>query len=284
MVTDLSGLSDDQTYTVNVVVSPKTAGNSASGTAAIEKKADGTANISVFKPVVTFEDSIVCYGEAAPALENYADDHASTAWKHGDTAADESMGTAPELTFSYEAGTGITAGKINTKNDIPVDVTTKIGDSDVSNYTTYEHVNCKGKTCNIPADKEFLLHVKTCNMTITKSGGVAGEPYVFNIMKKNADGKDSLYTTITITGNESKTISELPVGTYTVTEDTDWSWRYGTPVIKLNGETTPTGVLSSSNTTISFTVTNSIEEQKWLNDFSTVVQNVYGPRSNNTMQ
>ena len=276
VVTDLSDLKDDQKYTVNVVVSPKTAGDSASGIVASEKTADASANVNVFKPVVTFKDSEVYYGEDAPATENYTGNRVSTLWKHGNIDASNTLismtGTAPDLTFSYEAGTGIDAGKINTKDDIPVDVTTKIGDSDVSDYTTYAHENCNGKTCNIPADKEFLLHVKTCNMIITKSGGAAGEPYVFNIMKDNAP-----YTTITITGNESKTISELPVGTYTVTEDTNWSWRYDTPVIEVNGG----GTLSSKNPTVSFTVKNSINKDKWLNDFSPVIQNVYNPLQTN---
>ena len=279
-ITDFTNLTDDQSYTVSVTVKPKTTGDNSSGTAASEKTADASANVNVFKPVVTFKDSEVYYGADAPV--SYAGNRVSTAWKHGNTDADASMGTAPVLTFSYEAGTGIDDGKINIKDDIPVDVTTtiKIGDSDVdvTDHTTYLYQNCDGKTCNRPADKEFLLHVKTCQLTITKEGGVAGEPYVFSIMKDNAD---SPYTTITITGNESKTISELPVGTYTVTEDTDWSWRYDTPVIEVDGETTPMGVLSSTNPTVSFTVTNSINNDKWLNDFSTVIQNVYNPLQTN---
>lgn len=282
VVTDLSNLADDQTYTVSVQVSPITAGANASGTAAIAKTGSDTANINVFKPVVTFKDSEVYYGEDAPATESYADNYVSTAtaWKHGNTdASNISMtGTAPDLTFSYATGTGVDNGKINTKNDIPVDVTTSIGERNVSENTTYEHKNCvEGKPCGLPEGKEFLLHVKTCQLSITKEGGIDGEPYVFNIMKANADGKYSLYTTITITGNDDKTIKELPVGNYKIAEDTNWSWRYGTPVIKVNGNQTTTCVLSSTNPTVSFTVINRIEEQGWLNDFSTVVQNVYGP-------
>ena len=282
VVSDLSGLDDDQIYTVSVQVSPKTEATNESGTAAITQTGYGTANINVFKPVVTFKDSEVYYGEDAPATESYADNYVSTAtaWKHGNTdASDTSMtGEVPSLTFSYATGTGIDNGKINTKNDIPVDVTTSIGERNVSENTTYEHKNCvEGKPCDLPEGKEFLLHVKTCQLSITKEGGIDGEPYVFNIMKANADGKYSLYTTITITGNESETISELPVDTYKIAEDTNWSWRYGTPVIKVNGNQTTTCVLSSTNPTVSFTVINRIEEQGWLNDFSTAVQNVYGP-------
>lgn len=278
-ITDFTNLTDDQFYDVSVNVSPKTTGANASGTAASAETGSGTANINVFKPVVTFKDSNVYYGKDAP--KSYDVNTVSTVWEHGDgdnVVSDLSVsmtGTAPDLKFSYEPRPGV--GKINTKNDIPVDVTTSIGDTDVSGHTTYVHKDCgEGKTCDLPEGKEFLLHVKTCQLTIKKDGGVADEPYVFDIMKEIAAGKYSLYTTISITGNESETISELPVGTYKIAEDTNWSWRYGAPEIIVNSEPTTTCDLSSTNPTVSFVVRNSIKEQGWLNDFSTVVQNVYG--------
>ena len=273
-VSSLNDLRSDQSYTVSVTVSPKSDGNGASGTVASGNSDSSKANINVFKPVVTFNDSNVYYGADAP--EDYDGNYVNTVWKHGesDTSNTSIIGTAPTLTFSYLAGTGIEAGKVNTKNDIPVDVTTttKIDDNDVdvSAYTTYVHQNCEGKTCDLQEGKEFLLHVKTCQLTITKEGGVAGEPYVFNVMKRNADGTDSLYTTMTITGNGSKTISELPVGIYTVTEDTNWSWRYGTPTI------TGSGTLTSTSPNGVYIIRNTNPESGWLNDFSAVVENVFG--------
>ncbi len=40
-------------------------------------------------------------------------------------------------------------------------------------------------------------------------------------------GKDNdLDIQIVITGTGSKTVTGLPVGDYTVTEDTSWSWKY----------------------------------------------------------
>lgn len=74
---------------------------------------------------------------------------------------------------------------------------------------------------------------------------------------------------ITITGNNSITIEELPVGTYSVTEDIGAAWRYDTPKISdpvaLKKET-PTGKI---------TVTNSKSNNKWLNAHSQEV-NTYG--------
>lgn len=269
-ITDLRNLTNDQTYTVTVVVTPKKTGNNASGAVASVKTGYDDANINVFKPVVTFEDSDVYYGEAAPT--SYNGNYISTVWKHGesDTSKTSMIGTAPTLTFSYSAGTGIDdAGKINTKEDIPVNVTTKIGSVSVTDHTTFEHQDCTEDE-SAPTDGEFWLHVKTCELTITKRGGVVGEPYVFNIKK---DGKP--YTTLTIVydGNEDKNsriIKELPVGTYTVTEDTNWSWRYETPTI------TGSGVLTSTNPNGRYIITNTDPESGWLNDFSTVFENVFG--------
>lgn len=41
-----------------------------------------------------------------------------------------------------------------------------------------------------------------------------------------ADSGETISLTVTVVGNSSVTISPLPVGNYTVTENTDWSWRY----------------------------------------------------------
>ena len=40
----------------------------------------------------------------------------------------------------------------------------------------------------------------------------------------NANG--NVITTVAVKGGASKTITGLPIGTYTVTEDTQWSWQY----------------------------------------------------------
>ena len=268
-ITDLRNLTNDQTYTVTVKIAPKTKLEDESGDVAVEKTGSNSANINVFKPVVSFKDSDVYYGADAPA--SYDGNYVNTVWKHGesDTSNTSIIGTAPTLIFSYSAGTGIEAGKVNTKNDIPVNVTTKIGSVPVTAHTTFNHQGCTTDE-SAPTDGEFWLHVKTCELTITKEGGVAGEPYVFNIEK---DGKP--YTTLTIVYDENKEknrriIKELPVGTYTVTEDTNWSWRYETPTIA------GSGVLTSTNPNGVFNITNTDPESGWLNDFSTVFENVFG--------
>lgn len=258
---DLNGLTEDSEYTVSVKVSPKETGTAA------EQTGEGNGQIHVYKPQLTFKDSEAWYGDTAPADLNA--NLTETKWHHGQDEADATkMGTAPELalTFTPDASK-LDNGKINTKQDVPVDVGVKIGETDVSTHTAFQHTNCDGKTCELPQDMEFLLHINTCQLTVTKTGGAAGEPYVFTVMK---DGKK--YSEVTVVGNSSETIYELPVGSYTILEDEGWSWRYvGTEGAAVD--------LSKDNTSDSISCTNSKTENYWLNGFSDVVKNIFGAKN-----
>lgn len=261
---NLSGLTNDSTYTVSVTVSPKTT----EGTAT-EKTGNDTAKINVFKPVLTYRDSEVYYGASVPTDFTY--NLFSTSWVHGETVADtNTMDAAPALTPKYTPGTGVVNGTIATKQDIPVDVTVKLGSSDITQYVTFNHNNCSGKTCDVPTGSEFLLHVKTCTLTITKSGGDGSEPYVFDVYK---DG--TKYSEVSIVGNDTATIVELPVGSYTIEEDTGWSWRY-------TGNNGSAAVLNADNPIGSITCTNTKTQKYWLNGFSDVEANIFGvPKASN---
>lgn len=265
----LENLTEDTTYTIEVTVAPKTDGKGAEGTPATAKSGvnNPAANIYVFKPELTFKDSEVYYGADAPTNADYKTNNLTdTKWKHGETEADTTtMGAAPELNLTCTPdSTKIADGKVNTKQDIAVDVTVKIGNTDVADYTTFNHSDCTGKTCTVPERKEFLLHVKTCQLTITKAGGTDGEPYVFTVYK---DGVE--YTEVTIVGNNSVTIYELPVGAYTIKEDIGWSWRF-------TGSNGSAATLSAQNPTGSITATNEMRNPYWLNGFSQVVRNIFG--------
>ena len=262
-VTKLENLTDDNSYTVSVSVTPKTDGSKGDGTPATAKDVSGTGTVNVYKPVLTFKDSPVYYGDAVPT--DFADNLDSTVWKHGnDTAKTETMGAAPELTVTCTPEAGkITDGKINTKDDIAVNAAVEIGDTDVTTYTTFVHSKCNENESS-PTDGKFWLHVNTCQLTITKSGGESGEPYVFTVYRN-----DKEYSEVTIVGNTSETIYELPVGTYTIKEDTDWSWRY-------NASYNGSAELTASAPSGSIACSNSKTENNWLNGFSDVVKNIFG--------
>ncbi len=272
-VTDkIESLTEDTTYKIIVTVSPKQ-GTVASGigptvTAKSGSSADG--NIYVFKPELTFADFVGYYGDTAPAHPHSLTD---IKWKHeGTTANEEAMGKAPELGISYASDSNNFLGdKINTKKDIPVKVDVTLKNENVNNYTKFVHGDCNVAGCTwkdtadtAKGNPAFLIHVKTCTLTITKAGNVANEPFVFTVSKDGAK-----YTEVTVKGNDRVTIVELPVGIYSITEDTGWSWRYAPSYDKENVE------LSASNPTGTITCTNTKGNDQWLNDYG-VISNIYG--------
>lgn len=68
------------------------------------------------------------------------------------------------------------------------------------------------------------------SLTITKKGAEdidENQSFIFHIKGYSEDPRTSeIDLKVTIVGNNSITIKDLPIGTYTVTEETSWSWRY----------------------------------------------------------
>ena len=289
VITDLNDLTDDTTYTVSVTVAPKTDGTDASGEAAEAKTGENSpANINVFKPELTFQDSTAYYGDNVPT--DYSGNLVSTKWFHTQTVDGQEVKTedlnvtmvgapdvqAPVLSVEYTPDANkIKDGRINTKDDIPVAVDVKILDIPVNSYITFQHQNCNSacdwNETELDGNPAFLLHVKTCKLSITKTGGVAGESYVFDVYKGNEK-----YSEVTVKGNGTETLVELPVGTYTIKEDTGWSWRFNP-----NPSYSENVILSKDKTSGTITCTNTKKNNQWLNGFSDVVKNISGVSNNN---
>lgn len=273
----LENLTEDTTYTVEVTVAPKTVGTStpANGDAATAKTGanDPAANIYVFKPELTFKDSSAYYGESVPTNNDYSSNKVGLeTWKHGDTASTDAgvtmLGTKPTLDISYTPDESkLESGKY-TKQDVPVAATVKIGTENVNEHTTFVHQDCTTacgwETPATPGAPAFLIHIQTCTLNITKQGGAADESYVFDVFK---DGVK--YSEVTVWGNGTETLVELPIGTYTISENTGWSWRYSAN----NGGST---ALTAQNPTGSIACTNTKNNNQWLNGFSEVVRNIFG--------
>lgn len=273
--TDLQNLTEDVKYNIQVAVSPKTDGLTAEGTPATAQTNSGNANINVFKPELTFKDLEGYYGAILP---DDSENPIKEEWKHGDTIAnaDTMIGPKPNLMIGkrYDNTMLDAKGRINTKRDIPVKAEVNIGETLVNQYTTFKHEactsGCSWTDVDTPnGDPAFLIHVKTCTLNVTKTGGAAGEPYVFTVKK---DGTP--YTEVTIEGNGTQTIVELPVGTYTIQEDTGWSWRY-------NPSYSDDVTLSATAPEGTITCTNTSNNNKWLNGFSSVVRNVFATATTN---
>lgn len=207
-----------------------------------EKETDNQApEVYVFKPEVTFKDSEIFLGETADYAYNTPDNNVT--WKHnGDVANADIMGPAPELSYTYNPEVGAFT------EDTDVNVTVWIGDNDVTRYTSF--VNTDDPDAK---DHQFTVKVKSGTLTIKKAGNVdQKEGFIFNVY---VDGK--LYTTVSVKGNGTVTLSGLPAGTYSVTEDTGWSWRYQSSV-------SDPVTLSKDSATGDITVTNTKDNNKWL--------------------
>lgn len=94
---------------------------------------------------------------------------------------------------------------------------------------------------------------------VTGKGANLNQTFVFTVKNK----ANETISTIVLKNGETKTIKGLPVGTYTVTEDTAWSWQYApdevTKSVEING------------TTAEVTFTNTYSKSNWLTSFAEVI-------------
>ena len=129
-----------------------------------------------------------------------------------------------------------------------------------------------GKTDSIVFTNEYKRHLGTLTITKTVNGGSAEDTFIFHI-KGNDTNNSYIDMDVTITGSNSITIYDLPLGNYTVTEDTDWSWRYQAASASASANLT----IDSLDAIVEFT--NTYTENRWLNYFANM-SNVFGKKEN----
>lgn len=224
--TDVSNTTDG-TYTVTVTVTPDVAKETSAGTPATEKTASVTSTVNVYKPEITFKDSIIDYN----TTPNYATDNLGGAvWKHEGTAADPAnmTGEEPALAYSYDPE----ASAFTQDTGVKVTVSAN-GETLPAGVVTFQHDPCTFPGCKYTdgCDYQFYVHIKVFDLTIVKAAADDSKPidkdqtFVFHVKGKN----NNVDMQVVITGADKQVIKNLPVGEYTITEDTSWSWKY-TPV------------------------------------------------------
>lgn len=244
-------------YTVKATFSPKYDGKNANGKINDDVTVDGTATVHVLKPTLTAkaEDVTRYYGESyTPDGSNV---NASVSWtdaKHSNITAADATGDAPYTTKDIQIGYDW-VGKIGTdivpNHDTDVNLTYKVNGNDI--------------TDKVNGDKSYKVIAKTCTLTVNKSVAKTysnNDSFIFNVVGK---GNVPYNAQVVITGNGSATLTGLPVGNYTVTEDTAWSWRYKSD----NSKATTT--LSSAKDNDSVTITNKLDDNRWLGDETFVI-------------
>ncbi len=238
----LEGLTANTGYTVGCTITP------VSGPVS-PLSLSRTATVYVFTPEVTWQDSVIYLGETA----DYDDNLYSTMWKNAVDGVQLPAGVAPTLAYQFTPDATAFA------RDTHVGVAVKIGSFNMTPYTHFVHKECAVPGCAYNAAQgQFMVHVRSCSLTITKQGADdSTDTFIFKV----TGGGRTLY--VSVQGNGSQTIVGLPVGSYTVTEQSEWSWRYTA------GEKQVT--LDASHASATVTVNNTKTNDKWLGGDSHVV-------------
>lgn len=202
--------------------------------------------VYVFKPEVPCTDEIVFYGDSTNL--NQRIDTANISWKHEAINSTElyPKGTAPDLTFTFKVLEGTALGNdenaltaFTPSEDTTFEIGVWVGDKDITSHTTRTN---DGKTI-ADENPDFTIYVVKGQLNITKNITEqytknevlnASQSFVFRIDRRDTPGgdvTDTFYEVISFNANdlatmESKVIKGLKKGYYTVSEDTEWSWRY----------------------------------------------------------
>lgn len=236
-------------YTVKATFSPKYDGKNADGKINDDVTVNDTATVHVLKPTVTVNATDVWkyYGEDYNTPEG-STVTGSVTWADGhghDISGITVIGSEPygtdDLQYSYDHGQFVVPN-----TDTMIKVSAKVGGVE-------------------KASTSYVVHPKFCTLTINKEVAKlygANDSFIFNVV---GDGNIKYEAKVVINGAGSATLTGLPVGNYTVTEDTGWSWRY-----TCDGSTRST-VLSSAKDNDSVTITNKLDGNKYLGDETYVI-------------
>lgn len=236
-------------YTVKATFSPKYDGKNASGKINDDVTVDDTATVHVLKPTVTVSatdveryygsDYNTPDGSTVTGSVTWADEHSH------DVSGITVIGSAPytenDLVYSYDHGKFVVPN-----TDTTIAVVAKVGGVE-------------------KASTSYVVHPKFCTLTVKKDVANlygANDSFIFNVV---GEGNIKYEAKVVINGAGSATLTGLPVGSYTVTEDTGWSWRYTCD------SSTKSTVLSSAKDNGSVTITNKLDDNKYLGDETYVI-------------
>lgn len=236
-------------YTVKATFSPKYDGKNADGKINDDVTVDDTATVHVLKPTVTVNATDVWkyYGEDYNTPEG-STVTGSVTWadeRDHDISGITVIGSEPygtdDLQYSYDHGQFVVPN-----TDTTIKVSAKVGGVE-------------------KASTSYVVHPKFCTLTIKKEVAKlygANDSFIFNVV---GEGNIKYEAKVVINGAGSATLTGLPVGNYTVTEDTGWSWRYTCD------SSTKSTVLSSAKDNDSVTITNKLDDNKYLGDETYVI-------------
>lgn len=245
----------DGKYTLTATVEPIYS----SGTASVQTVTQ-EGNILVYTPEITISDMEIPLGDTPVFDETGATNPVRTVeWKREGTlaVAGNMTGTVPTLTYNFTPA----PNENNYKADTYVTATVFIGTTDVTGNCNFLHTTpCTHAGCSfVPSQGQFIVHVIPFSLTIKKEGWDdidENQSFVFTVTRQEGDFTP---LEVVVHGNDSVTINGLPKGTYTVEEESGWSWRY----TAANATETFTSA-DINNPSKTVTVTNTRQKIKWL--------------------
>ena len=225
-----------------------------------------TQDVEVKSITPTADDKTIYLGDSANLQElvhqNATFDGTNNAFVNATyTVKDENGGTVGTYTVPAGSSSGIwewsdaaSGGTVAPEQTTTYTVTCTVSPTQSG---TYESVS---------KDAAFTITVNTCSLTISKAvtgdGANPNQTFVFDV--KDSAGK--VVTTIVLKDGDSKTITGLAVGKYTVTEDTNWSWSYS-----IVGDNNQTATLSGTTPSATVAVTNHYNSHNWLTSIADVI-------------
>ena len=159
------------------------------------------------------------------------------------------------------------------KNDPATEVNTNGEPAASGEGFSFGRTFSAGKVETVVFTNEYRRHLGTLTITKTATGGNADDTFLFHI--KGADTSNSyIDMDVTIDGSGSVKIYDMPLGSYTVTEDSSWSWRW-----ICSSAPSGTEVISTDDLHAEIAFENSFDEDRWLNGTS-CRPNVFGKKDN----
>lgn len=178
---------EDGTYQVTMTVSPKYSGDNADGAVQTARTETVMSTVNVYKPEITFKDSIIDYN----ATPDYKDNLGGVVWKHEGTAADPANMTGEEPALAYSYDPEEKALTEDTYVNVTVSANDKTLPADVVTFVHTADNDFPGCSFN-PAHGQFIVHIKVFNLTIQKTAkdGTTIDPnqtFVFHVKGNNND-------------------------------------------------------------------------------------------------
>lgn len=163
------------------------------------------------------------------------------------------------------AFTGLPVGEYTVTEGPEFRYQSDFGTTDENGYSSKNVTIETEKTENVTCTNLYPIYVAdlTIKKEVSGTGMEPGDSFVFYV--SGADDQTSSVQNIPVVityadiqaGNGSVTIADLPLGKYTVREDTAWSWRY-----TLIGEASRSITLEASGNTVIFE--NTRTNNQWL--------------------